>query len=80
MLCRLCKKADESIYHVVSGCSKLLQKEYKRSYDNVGKILQWKLGRKYNFEAGDKWYEHEQENVLENKIIRCYGISVFRLM
>ena len=25
-LCRLCKKADESIDHVVSGCSKLVQK------------------------------------------------------
>ena len=23
MLCRLCKKADESLNHVVSGCSKL---------------------------------------------------------
>ena len=28
MLCRLCKKTDESIAHVVIGCSKLLQKEY----------------------------------------------------
>ena len=30
MLYRLCKKADESIDHVVSGCSKLAQKDYKR--------------------------------------------------
>ena len=28
-LCRLCKKADESIECVVSGCSKLAEKEYK---------------------------------------------------
>ena len=33
-LCRLCKKADESIDHVVSGCSKLVQREYKRRHDN----------------------------------------------
>ena len=66
-LCRLCKKADESIDHVVSGCSKLAQKEYKRRHDNLGKIVHWKLARKCNFEAGDKWYEHEPESVLENE-------------
>ena len=53
MLCRLCKKADESIDHFVSGCSKLAQ-EYKRRHDNLGKIVHWKLARKYYFEAGDK--------------------------
>ena len=39
MLWRLRKKADESIDHVVSGCSKLVQKEYKRRHDNFGKIV-----------------------------------------
>ena len=66
-LCRLCKKADESIDHVVSGCSKLAHKEYKRRHYNLGKILHWKLARKCNFEAGDKWYVHEPESVLENE-------------
>ena len=64
-LCRLCKKADENLDHVVSGCSKLAQKEYKRRYDNFGKIVHWKLARKCNFEAGRKCYEHEPESVLE---------------
>ena len=54
-LCRLCKKADESIDHVVGGCSKLAQKEYKRRHDNLGRIVHWKHARKCNFEAGDKW-------------------------
>ena len=38
-LCRLCKKADESIDHVVSGCSKLSQKEYKRRHNKLNKIV-----------------------------------------
>ena len=52
-LCRLCNEADESI-NVVSDCSKLVQKEYKRRHDNLGKILHWKLARKCNCEAGVK--------------------------
>ena len=66
-LCRICRKVDESIDHIASGCSKLAQKEYKRRHDNLGKIVHWKLTRKCNFEAGDKWYEHEPESVLENE-------------
>ena len=31
----LLKKADTSIDHVVSGCSKPAQKEYKRKHDNI---------------------------------------------
>ena len=41
-------------------------------------IVHWKLARKCNFEAGDKWYEHEPESVLENedyKILRDFSIQ-----
>ena len=38
-LLRLCRKVDESIDHIVSGCSNLAQKEYKRRHDSLGKIL-----------------------------------------
>ena len=66
-LCRVCRKEDKSIDHItVSGCSKLAQ-EYKRGHDNLGKIVHWKLARKCNFEAGDKWYEHEPKSVLGNE-------------
>ena len=66
-LCRVCRKVVESIDHIVSGCSKLAQKECKRMHDNLGKIVHWKLARKCNFKAGDKWHEHEPESVLENE-------------
>ena len=53
--------------HIVSGCSKLAEKECKRTHDNLGKIIHWKFARKCNFEAGDKCYEHEPKSVLENE-------------
>ena len=66
-LCRVCRNVDESIDHIVSGCSKLAQKVHKRRHDNLEKIVNGKLARKCNFEAADKWYEHEPESVLENE-------------
>ena len=71
-LCRLCKKADESADHVVSGCSKLAQKEFKRRHHNLGKIVHWKHTGKCNFEAGDKWYEHEPESFVENEDYKIF--------
>ena len=41
-LCRMCRKVDESIHHIISSCSKLAQKDYKRRHDNLGKV-HWKL-------------------------------------
>ena len=63
----MCRKVDESIDHIVSGCSKLAQNEYKRRHDNLGKIVHWKLARKCNFEAANKWYGHEPERFLDNE-------------
>ena len=63
-LCRVCRKVDESIDHIVHVCSKLApQNECKRRHDKLGKIVHWKLARKRNFETGDKWYKHEPESV-----------------
>ena len=74
---RVCRKVNESI-GTVSGCSKVAQKEHKKTHDNLGKLVHWKLARKCNFEAGDKRYEHEPENVLENddyKILWYFSIQ-----
>ena len=63
-LCRVCRKVKENIDHIVSS---KLGHEYKGRHDNLGKIVHWKIARKCNFEAGDKWYEHEPESVLEHE-------------
>ena len=68
-------KVDESIDLIVSDCSKLAQKEYKRRHDNLGKIIHWKFARKCNFEAGDKCYEHEPKSVLENEDYKFFFLK-----
>ena len=42
-LCRMCGERSETVSHIVSQCSKLAQKEYKRRHDNVEKYIHWKL-------------------------------------
>ena len=38
-LCRVCRKVDGSIDHIVSGRGKPAQKDYKRRHNNLGKIV-----------------------------------------
>ena len=46
----MCRKVDKSIDHIVSGCTKLEQKECKRRKDNLRKIGR-KVARKCKLEG-----------------------------
>ena len=39
--CRLCGTKEETSMHLVSGCPKLAQKQYKRRHDNVVRRVYW---------------------------------------
>ena len=64
--CRLCGDRDEAINHIISECSKLALKEYKTRYDWVGKVIHWKMCKKFKFDHTNKWYMHKPAPVLEN--------------
>ena len=65
--CRLWGDRDGTINHSISVCSKLVQKEFKTRFDWVGKVIQWELCKKFEFDHANKWYMHNQESVLENE-------------
>ena len=44
--CRMCGQLDETVNHIISECSKLAQKEYKRRHDWVRKRIHWEVCRK----------------------------------
>ena len=69
--CKICGKVDECIYHVLSECSKLVQKEYKHRHDLMGKRMHWEISKVCGFKVKDKWYEHESEAVM---VIDDYSI------
>ena len=64
--CRLCSDGDETINHMISECSKLAQKEYKARHDWVGKVIYWKMCRKFIFDHANKCYMYNPAPVLEN--------------
>ena len=64
--CRLCCERDETIKHIISVYSKLVQKEYKARHNWVGKVIHWEKCKKFTFEHANKWYMHNPAPVLEN--------------
>ncbi|XP_063689225.1 uncharacterized protein LOC134822247 [Bolinopsis microptera] len=46
-LCRLCRNHYETIDHILNGCPKLSQTEYKCRHDKVAAALHWSLCKEY---------------------------------
>ena len=69
-LCRLCGENGESVQHLVSGCEKLAQREYKRRHDNVAKKVHWVICKKNGLEHTEKWCEHVPEGAVENEEVK----------
>ena len=68
--CRLCGNNVESVTHIVSACSILAQKDYKRRHDKVCLNLHWNLCKKYGISVEERWYHHKPEAVIENQIVK----------
>ena len=48
--CRICGERDETVYHSIDKCSKLVQKENKTMHDWVGKVTRWELCKRLKFD------------------------------
>ena len=64
--CRICGDRYETINQIISECSKLAQKDYKTRHDWVGKVIHWKMCKKFRFDQKNKWYMHSLAYFLEN--------------
>ena len=58
-MCRMCNKAEETVFHIVSKCSKMAQTEYKGRHDKLG--IHWDLCKKWGVQVKAKWYDHVPE-------------------
>ena len=53
VLIHLLEETGEKISHIVSECSKLAQRKYKRRHGNVARMVYWRLCEKFNFEKSE---------------------------
>ena len=66
--CRLCGDKDETFIHIINECSKLVQKRVKDKTWLSGKGDPLELCNKNNFDHTNKWYMHNPESLLKNKM------------
>lgn len=67
--CRYCHEQQETIDHLVSGCSTLAKSEYITRHNKVAQYLHWHICRHYNIQVTEKWYEHATPPVTENELV-----------
>ena len=81
--CTLCGDRDETINHIISECSKLAQKKFKARHNWVGKVINWKMCKKFKFDHTKIWYTHNPAPVLENdshKLLWDFNIQTDHLI
>ena len=54
---------------MLNECSKLVQKEYKRRHDWVGKRVHWDVSKVCGFKVKQRWCEHVPEAVIGERRI-----------
>ena len=67
-LCRLCHSNDQTVDHLISGCSYLVQSHYKPRHDQVAFLVHWQLCKSVGISVVSNWWNHTPERVMSNSI------------
>jgi len=62
--CRLCHSHDESVDHLLSSFTFLVQIQYKQCHDKVAAFIHWHLAKDAGFLVCTNWWEHIPDRVL----------------
>ena len=60
-------QGNETVTHVVNGCTALPQKEYLKRHNNVCQYTHWRLCTNFDPETTKHWYENKPEGCVENE-------------
>ena len=71
VLCRLCGDQDETIQHVLAGCSILAPTCYLNRHNLVAKVLHFHLCKSFHIPVpSNSWFTHRPLPVIENDKIK----------
>jgi len=68
--CRMCKNREETVAHIISKCSKLVQLEYKKRHDKVTGAVHLSLCETYHIKCSEQWYQHTAESVIKTQSVK----------
>ena len=69
-LCRLCGGYDETVEHLVSGCSFLAVSQYITRHNNVAKFIHWSPCTKFGLDHCECSWNHCPPSVVENDKVK----------
>jgi len=77
IICRVCHEQEETIQHLLSGCSVLASTSYIERHNMVGRVLHWHLCKFFQLPFASCWTKHYPLPVTENsnaKILWDFGL------
>jgi len=57
--------ADETVDHLISSCSYLVQREYKGRHDAITSLIHWTLLKQAGVQVETPWWKHAPTAVLD---------------
>ena len=67
--CRLCKVHDETVNHIISGCTMMAGTKYTARHDKICTYVHWCALKERGFKTCDQWYAHVPERSVEHENI-----------
>ena len=81
LLCRICFEHEETIQHVLAGCSVLAKTSYIQHHNMVARVVHWHLCKSFSIPLyANSWFSHQPLPVVENDDVKILWVSGYLLM
>ena len=71
-MCRFCHNHQETVHHLVSGCTMLAGTKYKHRHDTIAKYIHWCLLKEHGAPHCPNWLQHKPEHTCVTDKVDIY--------